>query len=504
MIPPTRDGEARALLNSGYILLRSGRISQALESQSKAIELSSAVNDIYTKGKADGALGLIFAYSGEPAKSLNHYEEAQLIFQKIGDRDSQAATLNGMGFLQRTMGEYEESANLYRRAGAIFAALHDSTGQIGAMEGEAKAEWALHHRLSARNLFASRLRLARQNGDIRVRASALLDLADTYGPGQPGAESLYRKSLEVCRSAQYTVGQVNALISLAHLYSATGRNEEAVGLLHQVLQLDPDAAGPANLARTHYELAVAYEHQSQLEMARDESESATRIIEDLRTKPTDLDTRASYFASVHLYYQFHIEVLMELEQQHPHQGFSRQAFEAAERSKVRSLLDMLHAGECSDSAESETRSVSGEKSSSNIREHSIDNCSLPATDALTMVQIQNELDSDSVLLEYELGRTAAISGHSIRPAFPHMFCRVRPIYLHSSAGSVQPLLPARRHSPTMQKSARQMPFTAKSHQSCRRCCLPQCGHICRARSGSLLFQMDLCGMLRSRLYRAFL
>jgi CHAT domain-containing protein/tetratricopeptide (TPR) repeat protein len=389
-----QSGEARARLNAGYVLLQSGWVAKALESESQALELSTTINDIYGKAKADAALGLMFTYVGEPAKAVNTYREARQIFHSIGDLESEGATLNGMGLLKRSMGEYEESAHDYHQAGVVFAALHDSSGQVGAIEGEAKAEWALHH-LSARNLFSARLRMAMRSGDLRLQASALSDLADTYEPDQQKAESLYLKSLELCRSAKYTLGEVNALISLAHLYSATGRNGEAVRLLHQVLKLDHDTVGSANLARTHYELAVAYDHQSQLETARDESDSATRIIEDVRTKPANFDTRASYFASVHRYYQFYIQVLMELEELHPNQGFSRQAFDAAERSKVRSLLDMLGAGgggECAISQEPKPQ------------EHSLKNCSLPVSATLTMNQIQNELDSDSVLLEYELGR----------------------------------------------------------------------------------------------------
>ena len=53
--------------------------------------------------------------------------------------------------------------------------------------------------------------------------------------------------------------------------------------------------------------------------------------------------RASYFASVRQLYELYIDLLMELDHNNPHQNFDVQAFEASERGRARSLLEMLGA-----------------------------------------------------------------------------------------------------------------------------------------------------------------
>src|SRR5262249_8506646 len=106
---------------------------------------------------------------------------------------------------------------------------------------------------------------------------------------------------------------------------------------------------------------------------------------------------ATYFASVHDYYQRYIEILMQLHRQHPDQGFDRQALEASEKSKVRSLLDMLANADCKTPTQSPASAEA--QSSSDCR---------TAPVALTSQQVQALIQSDdAVLLEYALGSDAS-------------------------------------------------------------------------------------------------
>jgi hypothetical protein len=77
------------------------------------------------------------------------------------------------------------------------------------------------------------------------------------------------------------------------------------------------------------------------EEALTDIETALKIIESLRTKIASPELRTSYFATVQDSYQFYIDLLMQLHKTQPKSGYDTKAFEASERSRARSLLELL-------------------------------------------------------------------------------------------------------------------------------------------------------------------
>lgn len=86
----------------------------------------------------------------------------------------------------------------------------------------------------------------------------------------------------------------------------------------------------------HYE-----RERGELITARSQSEQALNIIESLRARIAIPELRVTYFASVNDCYQFNIDLLMELHQRHPSQGYDAEALRATERARARSLLELL-------------------------------------------------------------------------------------------------------------------------------------------------------------------
>ncbi|WP_204101771.1 MULTISPECIES: CHAT domain-containing protein, partial [Spirulina sp. CCY15215] len=70
-------------------------------------------------------------------------------------------------------------------------------------------------------------------------------------------------------------------------------------------------------------------------------EKSIAILEDLRTKAPTTELRQTYFASVQDYYQFYIDLLMELHQNNPNKGYDARAFQASESSRARTLTEIL-------------------------------------------------------------------------------------------------------------------------------------------------------------------
>ncbi|NES25305.1 MAG: CHAT domain-containing protein, partial [Symploca sp. SIO3E6] len=81
--------------------------------------------------------------------------------------------------------------------------------------------------------------------------------------------------------------------------------------------------------------------RSNLQQSRTYIEAAIKIIESLRTNVASQELRTSFFASKQDYYEFYIDLLMELDQQNPTKGYNAEALHVSERAKARSLLDLL-------------------------------------------------------------------------------------------------------------------------------------------------------------------
>ena len=163
-------------------------------------------------------------------------------------------------------------------------------------------------------------------------------------PGNIGMRKQTRPISEAWRSLvsrEILDGESIALERRAELQAEQGEYQQALQMLDEAQALREQSGEIEDLARIQYLRARIYLRLNDLEKARSEIEKPIAIIESQRLRIAKFDSRAQYFASVHEYYSLYIQVLMALDKLHPDQKYAQLAFEAAERSKVRSLLDLL-------------------------------------------------------------------------------------------------------------------------------------------------------------------
>ncbi|MGB0561790.1 MAG: CHAT domain-containing protein [Spirulinaceae cyanobacterium] len=68
---------------------------------------------------------------------------------------------------------------------------------------------------------------------------------------------------------------------------------------------------------------------------------AINILEELRQAAPSGELRQTFFASVQFVYQFYTHLLMQRHQQQPEAGYDQQAFHISERSRARTLIELL-------------------------------------------------------------------------------------------------------------------------------------------------------------------
>ncbi|NES66904.1 MAG: CHAT domain-containing protein, partial [Okeania sp. SIO2D1] len=137
-------------------------------------------------------------------------------------------------------------------------------------------------------------------------------------------------------------GEATTLNNLGHVYSDLGEKQTALNYYQQALPIDRQVGVRDGEAITLYNIALLKRDQGKLTESLTFIEKSLEIIEDLRIKVASAELRASYFATVQDEYQFYIDLLMQLHKQNPNQGYDAKAFHASERSRARTLLELLN------------------------------------------------------------------------------------------------------------------------------------------------------------------
>ena len=118
-------------------------------------------------------------------------------------------------------------------------------------------------------------------------------------------------------------------------------SQTALDCYNKSLEISRSIGDRQTEAATLYHLARFEREKGNLIDARARIEESLAAVESLRADVTSQQLRASYFASVRKYHDFHINVLMRLHKQRPTEGFDAVALEASERGRARSLLELL-------------------------------------------------------------------------------------------------------------------------------------------------------------------
>lgn len=378
--------EAQALHRLGWVLDEIGKWREAREHFQLALDLFHQTGNRQMEAATLNRLGQTRMNLGEPIEALEDHQRALEISEELGDSEGQAAALGNLGNLHKRAGRIEEAFQAYESALAIWqeadfiedqATTWLSLGDLYLFQD--KLDDALASFDQARSL-------GKKVEDRRVEAISLRrlgDLQDRLGRRSEAREALER-SLELRLELEDRRGEAHVLSSLGTVAMKEGNLSEARNYLQRSLELFrrlEDGHGEAvalhKLGRVAYregKIEQAYErhvaavplyrkyHDRQgetsstfgaaralhdlgrLEEARKLLQDTTASAQSLRAESESLELRATYFASRAHYWELYVDTLMGLHAQDPTGGFAALAFDAAERWRARSFLDLLQEG----------------------------------------------------------------------------------------------------------------------------------------------------------------
>ena len=441
-----KSAQAQVLEAFGHLSHDLGNPKEALEQFTGALALATQANDLPVKGRVLSAIAISHSILGEKQQAVEHYRDALAILQRMGNKRQVAIALNGLGYIYLSVGQNERALNYYSRALNLFRSVGDLEGESIALGRMGKISEGLWDKKKAALYYEQQVAVARQLKDPILESYVLNWLGDIYSASDKRrATTLYERALALSRQHHNPRLEAFTLNRLGYNHAWLGEIEVAKGFYNAALKVTQTIGDREGESLTLYNLAALERDRHQLAEARSLIERSLKIVESLTTDVGARELRASYFATVHQQYEFYIDVLMELHKQNPNGNFISMALEASERSRARSLLEMLsesgadirqgvdpqllaqeqeakaqlraaiqkriaafsrpHSKQEVDNLQHEIVSLTTEyeQIAAEIRQRSPQYAALTQPTSLARQQIQALLDDDTVLVEYALG-----------------------------------------------------------------------------------------------------
>ncbi|MDJ1176607.1 CHAT domain-containing tetratricopeptide repeat protein [Roseofilum capinflatum] len=276
-------------------------------------------------------------------EALDMYNQALGVWRSVNFQTGEAATLNNIGVVYTELGDYNQALATYNRALELVKELGNSKSIAATLNNIGGTYSDLERYSQALIYYQDALELWQEEEDLRGKASTFNNIGFVYAKLDKldNALATYVNALPLWEKLGDRAGKASTLNNLGYVYAQQGDLELALTYYNQALELRRQVGDRPKEALTLYSIAQAQRQHGDLELAQTTIESALTLIEDLRTRVSAQDLRSTFFASKQEYYEFYIDLLMELHRNNPDRGYDAQALEAKERASGRSLLDLL-------------------------------------------------------------------------------------------------------------------------------------------------------------------
>jgi CHAT domain-containing protein/Tfp pilus assembly protein PilF len=301
--PRTSQAPAQEMDDRCDALFQLGEYQQALECYDQVLRLKRAAGDRAGEAATLTAIGVVYTNFGERQRALEYYQQALPIARASGDRRVEATTLIRIGWIYWVWGQSRRALENYNQALALQQAAGDRAGEALAL------------------------------GHIGV-------LYGSLGENQQSLE-YYQRALALRRSVGDRALEAAALNNVGTAYESLGQPQQALEYYAQAQRLWGPRRDPRFEMGALFGMARAERDLGHFSEARRRIEAALDMIESLGTKVTSPDLRTSYRATMQRYYQFHIDLLMQMHQRDPSAGHDAAALQASERARARRLVELL-------------------------------------------------------------------------------------------------------------------------------------------------------------------
>lgn len=338
-----RNGQANVHMFLAY-MAGASQPERAKSELEEASNLFAATNNKDGEALVQVALGLYYSNNRKKDEAIAYHRQAIETFQSIGDQLNQATALNAVGQAYESNLQFDIALGNYKAALQLFL-------EIDAVDFATMAllkVGTMHRRFKefngALDYFERCRALSHSAGKVRTEAAALNELAGLYADQGKfaAAARYYQQALKLYEGIRDFRGQALALNNYGDFLLSTGKPTEALHIYQRAFVFSDEVKDKELLTTTIYNFANAHRALGEYETALSFIKRSIGMIDAVRNDVGSPESRAAFVSGEWRHYELYEEILMQLDRQHPDQGFAIQAFLLNDKSRARLVLDLLN------------------------------------------------------------------------------------------------------------------------------------------------------------------
>ncbi|AFZ01956.1 CHAT domain-containing tetratricopeptide repeat protein [Calothrix sp. PCC 6303] len=338
-----KDEEASTLNQKGDIYIQQGDYQLALDAYNQALEIERSITkNPKAAARTLGNIALLYNSLGDSKLSIRTYNQALDIYRKLDNKAQQARILLYMGGVYQKNEKLDDALVSYNQAIKLLNEENYNL-EISIHYGLARIYRDKEDYTKAFKSANLALELSKKHENSFQEIASLGIIGSIYLAQGDYTNALdsYNEVLDRCRKSDLKIKEAETLSTISIAYGFQQQHQKAINTLNEELKLRQTLKDKIGEAQVNYQIAINQRKLGKLETALTNIDEAIKIVESIRSNVKNPDLRTSYFATVQNYYKFKIDLLMELHKKQPSKGYDALALNTSEASRARGLVDLL-------------------------------------------------------------------------------------------------------------------------------------------------------------------
>ncbi len=336
------DIQAAILHGIGRCQFNLGEIEAARTAYELALERRREAGLISHQAVTANNLGLVLQILGDLPAALAAFDEAVAGWRQHGNRFQEAVSLHNRGRAYLDLGDSVQAQVDLERALAIQRGLRDVRREAATLNAIGIVRSRSRDLEGAQRFHQQALDLYRQAKDALGTALSLnnLGVVEEEQARAHAALQHFQQALDIYQELGDRRNQAISRLNIGRLLS-TSDAERSLGALRLALPVFEEYDDTSHSTKCWLWMATAERHRGRLQAARELIEKALGEIESVRSGTFSQHLRSTLFATKQDYFDFYIDLLMELHRSDPDAGYHAEALAVSERARARSQLDAM-------------------------------------------------------------------------------------------------------------------------------------------------------------------
>ena len=340
-----RFGEASTLRGIGLVHHLMGDLDNALKYYEQGLAINTDIKNVYGEASDLGNIGGVYHYLGEYQKALDYYGRSLDLARKYPNKTNEARLLNNIGEVHRLMRRNEKALEYLTSSLKLRREVGHRRGEGNTLNNIGLVYTALKNYPKAFEYMDQSLKIRREIGDRIGEGSTLNNIGFLHfksGSYEKALENL-NPSLELKQKSRSLRSVPPTLYILGRVYDELDQKDKARDFYNQALKLSRKVRHHETEAAALKSIADLEREQGNLDRATRSIKEAVGVVEALRSSVSVQSLRTSFFSSglSVAVYESYIDILMKQHEARPEIGYDIEALEMSEKSRARSLVDIL-------------------------------------------------------------------------------------------------------------------------------------------------------------------